>query len=48
LGSDIMKRRWNESDMADLHDLDHLPRDAHGFLLLHKLRKDAFEIGEPH
>ena len=32
--------------MADLHDLDYLPCDTHGFLLLNKLRKDAFKIGE--
>src|SRR5580658_3873350 len=47
-GSDIIKRRWNSSRMANLHHLDHLLRECPCVLLFHKLRKDAFKIGKTH
>ena len=34
--------------MADAHDLNDLPCNGCGVLLLNQLRKDAFEIGETH
>ena len=46
--SDMVKRRWKLSDMAELHDLDHFLGYGSGFLLLDELREDGFEIGQTH
>src|ERR1700748_2832132 len=43
-----MKMRWNSSNLGNLHHLDHLLRQAARILLLHQLRKHAFEIGKAH
>ena len=40
--------RWNKSDLANLHHLNHLLRECARILLLNELCEDAFEIWQTH